>query len=100
MYILTCLGTRICYLRTNPRWQPKKWQIIFSKILKIVHEHTFCSVQKLSDRYYLVQRHILSQNQSGDKFLICQLINHYGRFQNGRRLINTLLNIVHLMVIS
>ena len=32
--------------------------------------------ENLSERYYLVQRHILSQNQ-----VICQVINHYGDFK-------------------
>ena len=33
-----------------------------NNIFETVHEHTFCSVRKLSEQYYFVQRNILSRN--------------------------------------
>ena len=50
-----------------------KWQIIFLIFFKIV---LFCTKTPVSGIIWF---------RGIDYFLICQEINHYGRFQNGRR---------------
>ena len=47
---------------------------------KIGHEQTFCAV-----RAVLFGSEAYIKSKSGEYFFIRLLINHYGRFQNGRQ---------------